>query len=227
MNKWILNTIGISLILAIGVFGWALIQVGLAGKGLSASLHSLDGLSTTITSVNNTLTQINKSCAPGPCGTLANVNKTIVKIGDIAVTTQRQVAQTNTLIVATANSLSSVSSHVNKVADQATTDLATTNEIIAGLKPIEQHTDEAVENVNDILKDNAIHQTIDNLGTFTASLTGTTQNIQGITGDGKRVADDLTTKYFTPQPLWKKILTNSESGVKLGTELGCLFTHSC
>ncbi len=44
---------------------------------------------------------------------------------------------------------------------------------------------------------------------------GTIGHIDAMTGDGQRVGDDLTRRYFTPEPWWKKIGPFAEAGANL------------
>jgi hypothetical protein len=78
-----------------------------------------------------------------------------------------------------------------------------------------------------LLKDQSIHRTIGNLDRLSLAMAGTTENMQGMTGDGKRVADDLTKKYFTPEPWWRKVAPTAFHGTEVGVSLGCLITRAC
>lgn len=141
-------------ICAVGAVGWAAWRVGTLADSVK-----VPDLSATVAKANGTLDAVNSPCATDaekaahrdhPCGTLANLNKLVVKIGDLAVTSQRQVAQTDQLVTATARNLDSVGSSVRDVAtklsgtataatdalQQARTDLVTADGTIAAAKPV-------------------------------------------------------------------------------------------
>jgi hypothetical protein len=83
--------------LALLIAATALIGMA-AWQGFVISRH----VEATINSLNNTLVNINRPCkgkaGPDACGTLAQLNKTAIAIGDITITTQTQVKQSATLI---------------------------------------------------------------------------------------------------------------------------------
>ena len=125
-------------------------NVGLAGSG------------NVIAGVSTALGTINRSCAPGPCGTLASLNKTIVKIGDAVVTTQLQeravmphtIAAMDTFNNAaqklgeTVDSIADTSQALTGTANAATVTLQTTGTTIAAFQPVLSHADAAVTDLD-------------------------------------------------------------------------------
>lgn len=207
MNRWIANLLGL---FAIGVciaLMWALLAWGQAGKALAASVSSLP----TITAkLNQALDTVNHSCAPGPCGTLANVDKLTVKIGDLAVTSQRQVAQSSAIVTAAAanlnkagDSVTELTGHLNKTADAATGltvaltgDANEAKTTIATFPPLVAAYTQSGNDLDALLKDRAIHDTLTDLQV-------TTQNIGGIASDLRQVSDKETVEFLKPTPWWK------------------------
>jgi hypothetical protein len=71
-----------------------------------------------IESANGTLQIINRPCGNGrPCGTLAEISKATVKVGDILVTSQRQEQDTARAAQRTMASVDGVAAHINTLAD--------------------------------------------------------------------------------------------------------------
>jgi len=200
MNRWILNTLGIALILTLGVIGRGFWRWGSAAPDLAP----------TLTKLNQALDTVNHSCAPGPCGTLANVDKLTVKIGDLAVTSQRQVAQSSAIVTAAAanlnkagDSVTELTGHLNKTADAATGltvaltgDANEAKTTIAGFQPLVAAYTQSGNDLDALLKDHAIHDTLTDLQV-------TTQNIGGITSDLRQVSDKETAEFLKPVPWWK------------------------
>lgn len=217
MNRYLANTLGVALLAVLGIVGWAAWRVG----ALAESVKVPD-FTQSVTKLNAALDTVNRPCSPGPCGTLANVDKLTVKAGDVAVTTQRQVAQTGTLVTATAHDLATVGDSVRQVAailsgtataatstiQQAQTDLQTANGTIASLQPLLGHADSTVADFDALLKNPAIPETMQNAEQIT-------WNWNEISYDGKRLADDATKRYFTPAPWYRKALPYTEAGAKI------------
>jgi hypothetical protein len=133
--------------------------------------------------LNAALDTINRPCAPGPCGTLANIDKAVVKLGDIAVTSQRQEQETARAAQQTMDTVAGVAAHVNTLSDSlAGTATAATGTLtaaadalsegqrtLAALQPVLGHSDAAVADLDALLKDQAIHRTFDHVESITAS----------------------------------------------------------
>lgn len=164
-------------------------------------------LSPTVARANTALDTVNHPCAPGPCGTLANVDKLVVKVGDIAVDTQRQIRQSGKLIDAASQSLTSTSAHLDAAIDTANSQLthlgplmdsarAATDSIppaVGSVAPLLTNADGAVGDFRRFMTAPALTGTISNVDAMTASWAATS-------GDLRKVADKMTADYFKPVP---------------------------
>jgi hypothetical protein len=218
MSRWIANTLGLVSVCAVCLIGWAAWRVGrevgqlgeLGGK-ISPNVFL------TFSKVNQALDTVNRPCAPGPCGTLANIDKLTVKVGDLAVTSQMQVAQTGALVTATARNLDMVGQSVQQTAtalsgtaQQATGTLAEGQRTLAAFQPVLGHADATVADLDAALKADAgaFNMTLGNVQTMTGAAAH-------ILNDGQRVADDATEKYFKPTPWYRKMLPYVTTGAKI------------
>jgi hypothetical protein len=195
MSRWIANTLGCVAILAVCLIGWAACEFAL----LTHHSAALPDLAPSVAKVNLALDTVNHPCAPGPCGTLANVDKLTVKVGDLAVTSQRQVAQTGELVAATAqnldrvgDSVQTVAAHLDRTADaltgtaqQATATLGTANQTIQGVQPVLSHLNATVADMDTRIND-------PNITALMAHLQSTSASADRITADAAYEADKLT-----------------------------------
>lgn len=174
-------------------------------------------------SLNQTLIAVNRPCGgPQPCGTLAEINRSAVKLQDITVTLQQQVMQSSQLVNAASQSLTSVSAHLNQTADaltgtasaatqtlqQARTDLQTANGSIAALRPLLASSQATVEDMDAFIKDAALQRLKENLAETAAHLST-------ITGNAAVVSTKLTNDFMAKKPWWKKIGSEMGDGLKL------------
>jgi hypothetical protein len=101
----------------------------------------------TIDTVNATLEHINRPCkgvaGPDACGTLAQVNKTVIGIGDLVVTTQKQttlvatmVGQYGTVLQGVAGDIHSTTGALTGTANAATGTLNATTATVGAAKPL-------------------------------------------------------------------------------------------
>lgn len=174
-------------------------------------IPAIPDLSGPVGRLNSTLDIVNHPCAPGPCGTLANVDKLVVKVGDIAVDTQKQVRQTGVLINTASQSLTSTSqtlnaqlSHMGPLLDSARAasdalpvTLQHVNTAVDGITPVLASTDGAVGDFRRFLTAPALIGTLNNVDSMTGSWAG-------VSGDLRKVADKTTADYLRPVPwyLW-------------------------
>ncbi|MGO8792920.1 MAG: hypothetical protein ACLQVL_36795 [Terriglobia bacterium] len=123
------------------------------------------------------LDKVNRPCATEaekaagkdhPCGTLANIDKAVVKVGDLLVTSQRQEQDVAKAAQANMGAVNDLAGHLNTVADklsgtataatgtlqQAQTDLATLDGSIAATKPLLTHADAAVSDLDAAVNEN-------------------------------------------------------------------------
>src|SRR6185437_12180779 len=101
--------------------------------------------------------------------------------------------------------VSSMSEHLNKVADaasaatmQARDDLFTLNGSIGATRPLLETYKRSGDDLNAILERRSIFTILDN----SASITG---SAAGIFADGKKVTDKATADYLNPKPWWRKL----------------------
>jgi uncharacterized protein YukE len=155
--------------LALLIAATALIGV-VAWQGFVISRH----VEATINSLNNTLTNINRPCkgkaGPDACGTLAQLNKTVIDIGNITVTAQTQVKQSATLIAQYGQMLNGIAQDIHGemgeaqkataaltgTAQAATKTLGTADSLISSEQPrvdaILAQTDTVLESGNEAVR---------------------------------------------------------------------------
>jgi hypothetical protein len=220
-----------------------LVVAGCAGLMTWRGMHTVD-------QVNATLVNINRPCkgpdGPDACGTLAQVNKGVIRMGDLATTAQMQVKQSGVLIAATTKNLDAIGTsvtatmgHLNGTAAAlATTASAATD----SLHTLSTHTATAIDTANTTLGDldDAVKlhsaQLANSEADFDAALKPipaievglvkttnqlalTSVQITGIATDLHKATSDAT----KPQPWWRKSLGYGN----LGVNIACLATHSC
>jgi hypothetical protein len=149
----------------------------------------------------------------GSRGTLYQANKAIVKVGDAIVTTQLQeraiaphtIAAVDGLKFAAAK-LGNSADSLSKTADAATgltvaltTDAQTANQTIAAAQPVLGQMGQDAADLDALLKDRAVTDTLTNVQFVT-------QNLGGITADFGRVTKKAADDYTTPRTPWKSLL---------------------
>jgi len=167
-------------------------------------------------SMNATLTNINRPCqgpaGPNACGTLAQVNKVAIAAGDVANASKMQVEQSGDLIKATTANIDAIGATVTKAADHlsgtadalaetahgATDAIATTNQSIAGLQPLEIAATASVSHLDTVIADPAIPATLGN----TAKITSDSARI---TKDAADEADKLAHPPLKKMGFWATI----------------------
>lgn len=234
MNRWILNTVGILLIPVLITLGWALFQWGKAGQSLSDTSTGtalvVKNLSTTVASLNTTLAIVNRPCNTKDAnglllanGTLCSIDKTVTKISDITVTTQRQVAQTDKLITVAVNSVNDTTKHINTTADAATTAINSGNQLIitanTGLGPILTNANGGIEDIRAEIKSDAVQGATRDFASLMKSSSDIAANSDAISADGKKVADYYTKLIITPKTFWQKVEGYTGTAISVGAYL--------
>ncbi len=209
----------------------------------------------TVLGVTATLANVNRPCTPikgqlltvdnaKDCGLLAQSSITLNTLrgtlGQVEAAAKKNGAvstdlhNTQIALQGTVNSLGKTSDALTRTANAATETLnAATDTLgegeraIAAAQPLLAAYTASGYDLDALLKDQSIHRTINNVDRLSLALAGTTENMQGMTGDGKRVADDLTKLYFTPKPWWRKAGATMFDGTKVGVSLGCLLSRAC
>jgi hypothetical protein len=224
MNRWIINTLGIVSICAVCLIGWAAYSVGREVGQLSLKV------SLTFSKVNQALDTVNALCAPGPCGTLANVDKVVVKVGDAIVQTQLVERGTSPHVIAAMDTLNASASKLGGTADAltgtaqgatqtlaaASTDLKTLDTSLTAFPPLLERSTATVGDLDALLKDKAVYGTLDNVQSMTSSGSA-------ILIDARTLADKTTGDILKPKPWWQKIGPYGNDLVRAG----CLLTGRC
>ena len=158
-----------------------------------------------------TLDAIDRPCGGGqPCGTLAMLNKTIVKAGDAVVTTQIVERSSAVRVNATMDALATIPGHVNPVLDSAkgTLDAGTTltQTATATLQTVNDRTPALLDvytgagrDLDAMIQDNS--PSVKTVLVNTASMTGSGA---GILANGKVVSDKITYDYTHPVPWYQQ-----------------------
>jgi hypothetical protein len=189
----------------------ALDKWGDAAPALTASAQH------TAAGVDAGLAAINRPCRKDvPCGTLAALDKAIVKAGDAIVTTQLEERRIPGEIETTLAAYQSVPIHVDRTLDAATnvtnrlaTDADTLNQDFAAAQPLLASYTAAGNSLNDLLKQRAIILTLDNMQAMTG-------NGNSILADARKVADKTTADYLKPVPWWKQPIKKSSDLLDIG-----------
>lgn len=211
MNRWIANALGVSLIAAACLTGWAAWRWGLSAPGPTSAL---------VQGAAQALATVNRPCAPGPCGTLAVADKTITKVGDAIVTTQLEERAIAPHTVAAVDALKGSADALTATSQAATGSFhaldgsayaltgtlnTATTTLDAAKAPINAFTQDAVD-LDALLKDRAIHATL--------------TNVEGMTDSGNKMLADAQ---------WKEHQLLHPDKVKLGfwgsVWLGAKYVH--
>jgi hypothetical protein len=108
-------------------------------------------------------------------------------------------------------------------ADAATTLLTQASDEKTGLTPTMSAYREAGDNLNALLKERAITETLDNVDRLTAASAGSMENIEGITKDAKIETDAMV----APKTKKQKALEFAPPAFKLGITLMCFISKTC
>jgi methyl-accepting chemotaxis protein len=202
--------------------------------GIRASIAPIGA---TVAKVNQALDTINRPCASGPCGALAEVDKTIVKVGDAIVTTQLQERTTAPHVVAAMDQFKDSAAHLSKTADaladtaragagtleSATAAIGEGQRTIAAIQPLAASlmataaaSTATINSLNVRISDPRIDRIIGYAET-------TTGHVDAIAGDAQRVADKTAGDILAPKPWWQKLPGYANDLVRAG----CLITGRC
>lgn len=119
---------------------------------------------------------------PDACGLVSTIKKAVIKAGDAIVTTQKQEQDATSHATAAMDALRDVAPHVSGITDTlsgsaaaltetahgATAAIATTNQTIAGLQPLEEAAKQSVKHLDAVIADPAIPDTLGNTAKITA-----------------------------------------------------------
>lgn len=172
---------------------------------------TLPDLSPTVTRANAALDTVNRPCKGASCGTLASIDKVVVKIGDIAVDTQTQVRQSGMLINSASQSIASTSQHLDAAIDTANMQLThvaplldATRGAVGSITPAVQHitesTDGILANADGAVGDFRHFMTAPTLADTLSNVASMTQSGAAITADARKVSDKATADFLKPVP---------------------------
>lgn len=234
MHAWIKNALGVVATVAIAAVAYssyaALQQWSAAGAALATSVKNLAG---TVNKLDATLDHVNHGCAPGPCGTLAQLDKATAKIGDAVVTSQLQVKQTSQVMSAAAKTLASAATDVDGVSSQATATLGqaqkdlktlnsgleSANTAITGLAPVEKNA-ATVENHIDA----AVQALTPQASRLMTASADSMAEVDGIATDTHKMTTKLEKDVDAPQPWWRKAIPVAGDLTKIGA---CVASGAC
>jgi hypothetical protein len=190
----------------------AVVAVGACGF---AAYKAFEKLGAAADGITFTLVNINRPCGTGkPCGTLAEIGKATIKVGDILVTSQRQEQDTARAAQATMTAVDQMAAHAGALTDslagtasaatgtlaQARVDLGTMNDSIAATKPLLEASTATIgrvgvasDDLDTLLKRKAIGELLDQFA-------GIATHGNAIAGDFQQVADKARADYLRKTP---------------------------
>lgn len=167
-----------------------------------------------------TLTAVNRPCsAMVPCGTLADVNRTLATVrgtfGQIEVAARHENRQLGTLdrqerqlfadlhgtatqAQGTLSTLAGTAQALTATANEATATTKAVRPVLGSLGATADASTTLLTSANSRVTDARIDALITHLQGISASA-------DGIAADGRKVADKITTDYIAPQPWWKRL----------------------
>jgi len=207
-----------------GIAGWA------AWQTYPHIIVATDKWGNAAPDLKPTLDHLNRPCkgpaGPDACGTLAQINKTVITAGDAIVRTQLieraaqphiisamdEFGQTAKHLSSTADSLKGTADALTGTAQGATDTLAEGKRTIAAAQPLlAQLTangaslQATTDTINDILKRQAIGKLLDNAA--------------GISGDFRTIADKATADFIRPVPWWQQPIKKSGQLIDIGAAI--------
>ncbi len=202
-QQW--TIVGCLVALTAGLTGGEVVLVPHLTKAVDAWGSSAPDLKPALDGINSSLEQLNRPCGQGKaCGTLAEANKTLVKVQDISVTMQRQVAQSSTLVSAAAQtvttagqSIATVANAATQTAQEATASLRTLDSTIGKAQPLLDASTLAVQHFDKLASDPIWLQAGKNIVGMTASG-------DLILADGSRVSKRFADDYTRKQTPWMR-----------------------
>lgn len=220
MNRWIANGIGLSAMGALCICGWAFYQVGSLAHDNRANVLATTGaikiatdpkgagLPTIFNESRDVTIALLRPCKaglPASCGLIPAIGQVATATGSTTASIGQQIAQTQPLLQNAAAAVTATAGNLNKTIDAATetalqarADLNTLNDSLGATGPLLEAYTQSGRDLNAILERPAIGQLLD-------SSAAVTQNAAGISADGKKITDKLTSDYLSPQPWWKKV----------------------
>ena len=195
--------------LAVAAIGWAGYDAHLLLSGLNQTVNAKTGILARAegleTKANATLINLDKGTAVWA----ASAKDQAGAVRDLATDAHGTLSEVNGVALSlhgSADALHTELDSLHKTTDQTTAlaaaltaDAETANQTIAAAQPVLAGFTRDSDDLDALLKDNAIHQT------FT-SAAATLDNANGILADGRKVADKATADFLKPVPWWKQPL---------------------
>lgn len=179
---------------------------GKAQASAAADIHSaVAGINRVTAGIDKTIVNLNRPCkgpaGPDACGTLAQINKTSIAIGDIANASARSVQQSSAVLKQTQATLQGIASdvHGEMAALEGTTGaaMAFTEQARKDLVTLDgtlQSATGAVDHIGDLAADPDIKRGI-------KAGADLTEQAAGIAGDTHKVTTHLEQKIDNPKPM--------------------------
>lgn len=208
----ILKCMALATVPVVGAFAiWILWPIRAALQQNSAGVAGL------VAKANIALDAINRPCAPGPCGLLAQTDKLEAHTSDLLIQSQiavrhaDQVSQTeaamlpvwNAKVTTTLDSVGAVTASLAQAAHQATTTLATASTTIAAAQPVLTRTDATLDHLDDLVTSKVVTDTLQNVADTTKAAAVATRAAADATQQGAAILADArkgADKLAAPKP---------------------------
>ncbi|MGC9198826.1 MAG: hypothetical protein ACP5E5_07790 [Acidobacteriaceae bacterium] len=177
--------------------------ITLCGVVAACAIAAVRSLDRTMAQADAALVTVNRSCAPGPCGTLAAFTKAVTKGGDAIATTQMQEQQITPHVIAAMDSLETIAPHADEtldavsgtvgsavgslrlitgemapVLDSANTAVRDLDTTAKGVQPDEAAMQRSMEDFDALLRSPEVPATLEDAQRVTHNLAATTTDFQ-------------------------------------------------
>lgn len=165
------------------------------------------------------LDEVNKSCAPGPCGTLAGLEKTVTDVGDLTKQTQLavrhadQVSKMEMAVIPQWNAqVGETLGSINRLVDHV-------DDSVQSVAPVVANVDGAVTDARRFINAPELHDTLTNVVRASASAADGIKQADGILADGKEEADKIVHPPKKKLGFWGSIWMGAQAVHKLSPPL--------
>ena len=233
MNRWLANTLGCCLIVALGLAVWGgfgLTRIAYtfleksanavpapkkADAELDSAKQATDDAAAEMRDVTIAMLKPCKKGKPETCGLIPAVRLTVQDMGDSVKVMQTQVAETKPLIENAANGIKDVSAAATDTLQQARTDLVTADGTIAAAQPVLVNLAATESDLDAAVNENRkeVSATLANVNLLAA-------NTAGVMADVKVETDQMV----KPKTKAQRIFSYAPVTLKLAAEVACLTT---
>ena len=233
MHKYVLNTLGCCLIVALGLAVWGgfgLTRIAYtaleksanavpapkkADAELDSAKQATDDAAAEMRDVTIAMLKPCKKGKPETCGLIPAVRLTVQDMGDSVKVMQTQVAETKPLIENAANGIKDVSAAATDTLQQARTDLVTADGTIAAAQPVLVNLAATESDLDAAVNENRkeVSATLANVNLLAA-------NTAGVMADVKVETDQMV----KPKTKAQRIFSYAPVTLKLAAEVACLTT---